>query len=152
MMAKGFGSLLGAVILFAGLALKAQLVSSTRLTPGNVSIEKRFLFLIGSTRTNDTVRFSVTVAPNANRTSSPGEAHLMLSDGEGKITRKPLESMHGTNEPYRYQFEVSTNSVTYSQFVFRDIKPKGETAGTNSFWFFLKDFAGAPRSKKHTQR
>ena len=136
--------LIGAVVLFAALAANAQ-VTSTRLVPRNVSIEKRFLFLIGATKTNDIVRFSVTVAPNAKTPSSPVEAYLMLFDGEGEITRQPLNNLHGQDQPYRYEFEVASRGLAHSQFVFRDM-PKADierSFAAGSFWFFLKDFITA---------
>ena len=59
----------------------------------------------------------------------------MLFDGEGEITRHPLEPLQGRHRAARYEFEVASKYLARSQFVFKDLAQSGD-----SFWFFLKDF------------
>ena len=133
------------ILLIGALSVHSQATGSTRLVPEkNVSIPNRFLFLIDASKTNESAWFSVTVAPNAKAPSPPFEAWLMLSDGTNEIVRHPLKNV-GTEEVYRYQFEVTSKFLTQSQFVVRALeKPSSE----ESFWFFLKDFLKASDKKK----
>src|SRR5258707_6168562 len=133
--------LISAVVVIAAFTAHSEISASTRVEPGNLSIQKRFLFLIEATQTNNTIRFSVTVAPNASAPSPPVEACLMLFAGHGGIVRQPLQDFHGSGEAYRYEFEVASNLLAHSQFVLRDLGKGsvGSRAG-DSFWFFLKDF------------
>ena len=135
--------LITAVVVIATFAAHSEVPRSTRVEPGNLSIKKRFLFLIEATQTNNTICFSVAVAPNASAASPPVEAYLMLFDGHGEIVRQPLEALHGSGEAYRYEFEVASNFLAHSQFVLRELGKGsvGSRGAGDSFWFFLKDFA-----------
>jgi hypothetical protein len=132
-----------AVLVIAAFTAPAEAATSTKLEPGNVSIKERFLFLIEATKTNNAIRFSVTVAPNASAPSPQVEACLMLFDGQGEIVRQPLRDLHGTGEAYRFEFEVAPSLLAHSQFVLRDLGKgtAGSQGAVDSFWFFLKDFA-----------
>ena len=140
---------LGVVV--GAFAAHSQVSTSTKVEPGKLSAQKRFLFLVDAAKTNNLIRYSVTVAPNASVDSPRVEAYLMLSDGDGEIVRQTLQDLHGSGEAYRYEFEVASNLLAHSQFVLRDLgkgNAWGQGAG-DSFWFFLKDFANtAPPNKR----
>jgi hypothetical protein len=49
--------------------------------------------------------------------------------------------MQGTNLPALYEYEVASNFVAHSQFVFRETwRNEGEKKEGDSYWFFPKDF------------
>jgi hypothetical protein len=126
----------------------SEVLTSRKLEPGNVSIPNRFIFLIAATNTSNTIRFSVTVAPNASTTSPRVEAYLMLFDGQTEIVRRPLHDLQGRGAS-RFEFEVASKFLAHSQFVLRDLgrrSPDRPEPG-DSFWFFLKDFAGTSTTK-----
>ena len=130
------------LLALAELTASARLITSTRLDPKTVTAQKRFAFKIDATMETNSIRFSVTVAPNEAAPSSSLDARLMLFDGEGEILCQALEVLQRKNQVVHYEFEVATNYLAQSQFVFRDMG--GGSVPTNrvsdSFWFFLKDF------------
>src|SRR6478609_2080667 len=107
---------IGFLLLVGPLSCESEAGQSTRLEPGNVSIQKRFVFLVTAAKTNNMSRFSVTVAPNANTDLPSLDAWIMLSDGDREIVRQPLVN-RGTEEVCRYEFEAKTNLLLHSQFV-----------------------------------
>jgi len=69
------------------------------------------------------------------------EADMFMVDGEHEITRASLSDMQGTNLPALYEYEVASNFVAHSQFVFRETwRNEGEKKEGDSYWFFPKDF------------
>ena len=60
---------LGVVV--GAFAAHSQVSTSTKVEPGKLSAQKRFLFLVDAAKTNNLIRYSVTVAPNARNGVNP---------------------------------------------------------------------------------
>ena len=135
-------TLIVTVVLLAALTAPAPVTTSTRLDQKSILIQKRFAFKVDATKMGNTVQFSVTIHPNEAAPSETLDAQLMLFNGEDEIRCEKLEPLERKHRSASYEFEVASNYVAQSQFVFRDL---GKSAGgkmdaADSFWFFLKDF------------
>jgi hypothetical protein len=136
-----FNQLIGLVVIIGTLAASAQDLTATRLVPSTISAEKRFLFRIGGSKTNNAVHFSVAISPNLKAPSPPVDAFLVLLDKTGYLRKEMLANLHGRDDLYRYEFEIASNLVANSQFKFY-------YTSNDCFWFFPADFIGAATSNQ----
>jgi hypothetical protein len=132
------------LLVAAALTASAQLFLVKRLVPKNVpSSDERFTFTISSSKIGSSVHFSITVAPKKAIYPLSTDVRVMLFDGTGEISQFSLDDQgQEKGKPYHYTFDVGTNYLAYSQFIFRYSDWTNHISGddADSIFFFLRDF------------
>jgi hypothetical protein len=132
------------LIVFA-LTASAQVVLVGRLFPKNVSSNGLFAFDINAINLSSTIKFSVTVIPKNATNILSSDACLILVDDTHESDRMSLDDEPQENgKPYHYTFEIASNQLSCSQFIFRFsdwTNHIGSDDDADSVYFFLRDFA-----------
>ena len=137
----------------AALTANAQVSLITQLHPGTNSTDRHFSVSVRSRQTEDGAYFSVTVTPQTSEKLFC-RARVMMFDGQGMIRLMSFEEDHEHFEQdHHYEFEVASNLLVSSQFIFRYSSDEGflKEEGGDAIWFFLKDFAPKAAPNKSLQ-
>ena len=136
---------------FTVLTGNAQFSQSTRLDRHNIANKDPFAFTIHARHKTSSITFYVTVTRGGSTPASPSEVCAMLFDGEDEIKVMHLSPLRSTERTESYEFEIATNLLSHSQFVFRELRYTNDVGSKigDSFWFFLRDFTevGAPNEQ-----
>ena len=135
--------LLVALILLSFFKASAEMILIKRLVPENVSADEHFAVAVSS-KIGKSARFTVTVTPKEGKYPSSTDVRLMLFDGINEIEEMSLNNqVQVKGRPYHYTFDIGTNYLASSQFIFRysdwTTQIRSEDSA-NSIYFFLKDF------------
>ena len=133
-----------AILLMAvALTASAQLFLIKRLIPKNVSTDEHFVFAV-SKSIGSSAQFAVTVTPKEAAHQFATDVRVMLFDGTNEIRWMSLNDQgQEKGKPYHYTFDINTNYLAYSQFVFRYsdwTNHIGNEDDADSIYFFLRDF------------
>jgi hypothetical protein len=102
------------------LTASARDLSMKVLLPEDISSDEHFAFIISNSMMADTARFSVTVTPKKSFQLLATDAVVWWLDHTSRVSVISLnDQSEEKGKIYHYTFEIPTNDLALSQFVFR---------------------------------